>query len=150
VANDFFNNQKNNLMKRWQLALTFAFALFVAASAQGQDRHLDYDDGSNAFTVGKTVLANWSYDDYWYAAKIEAVSNDKFWVRYLDGEGEWLTTTELSFFSLNVGDKIFAKPEGDLVYKSAEVGKREGDKVFVKYAETGETGWTTLANIRIK
>lgn len=134
--------------------LILGLAIFLAIpslQAQGE-RHFDMaEDGeSSALAVGKIILANWSYDDFWYAGKIEKVSHDKYFVRFFDNEGEWLTTENLSFLTLGEGDKVFCKPAESLVYKLAEIGKVEGEKVFVKYVEDGVTEWSQVGNIRLK
>ncbi|MFK7950472.1 MAG: tudor domain-containing protein [Saprospiraceae bacterium] len=128
------------------------FTLLLAFSTlQAQPKHFDMaEDGSSVFGVGKIVLANWSYDDFWYAGKIEKVSHDKYFVRFFDNETEWMTTETMTFIYLGEGDKVFCKSEGSLVYKSAEIGKIEGEKVFVKYLDTGVTEWNSIGNIRIK
>jgi hypothetical protein len=96
------------------------------------------------------MLANWSYDDFWYAGKIEKTSHDQYFVRFYDNEGEWLTTENLTILYLGEGDQIFCKAENSLVYKLAEIGKVDGEKVFVKYIEDNVTEWSGISNIRIK
>ncbi len=128
------------------LLFLFAFALNVSA----QEKHYDLAENTTTFTVGKTILANWSYDEYWYAGKIEKVSHDKYLVRFYDNELEWVTSDKLAFLTLDSGDKIFSKGDGELIYKLAEVGKIEDGKVFVKYEESGKTEWCTISNIRVK
>ncbi len=124
--------------------------MFFALSASAQERHFDLEEASSSFTVGKVVLANWSYDDYWYAGKIEKVSHDKFLVRFYDNELEWVTSDKLTFLTISTGDEIFSKGEGELIYKLAEVGKIENEKVFVKYLDSGETEWCNISDIRLK
>jgi hypothetical protein len=107
-------------------------------------------EGIEILSIGKIVLANWSYDDFWYAGKIEKTSHDQYFVRFYDNEGEWLTTENLTILYLGEGDQIFCKAENSLVYKLAEIGKVDGEKVFVKYIEDNVTEWSGISNIRIK
>jgi len=137
-------------MKITKIILGFSFVMFLALNVSAQERHFDLEEAASSFSIGKVVLANWSYDDYWYAGKIEKVSHDKYLVRFYDNELEWVTSDKLTFLTLNEGDEIFSKGDGELIYKLAEVGKIENGKVFVKYSETGETEWCDIANIRLK
>ena len=81
---------------------------------------------------------------------MEKVSHDKYLVRFYDNELEWVTSDKISFFTVTVGDKIFSKGEGKLIYKLAAVEKIEDEKVFVKYEESGETEWCSISEIRLK
>jgi hypothetical protein len=137
-------------MKITKFTLGLLFVLVFALNGSAQERYYDLAEEVSAFSIGKTVLANWSYDEYWYAGKIEKVSHNKYLVRFYDNELEWVTSDELTFFTIAVGDKIFSKGEGELIYKLAEVGKIEGKKVFVKYEESGETEWCSISDIRLK
>jgi hypothetical protein len=140
-------------MKIKTILLAFALVLTVFTLQAQPERHFDLaeqGEGIEMLSVGKIVLANWSYDDFWYAGKIEKTSHDKYFVRFYDNEGEWLTTENLTILYLGEGDQIFCKPENSLVYKLAEIGKVDGEKVFVKYVEDGVTEWTQISNIRIK
>lgn len=133
-------------------AILLGLTLLLAIPSLQAQKHFDIaEEGESvAFGMGKIVLANWSYDDFWYAGKIEKVSHDKYFVRFYDNEGEWLTTENMTFLYLGEGDKAFCKPADGLVYKLVEIGKIEGEKVFVKYIETGETEWNEIGNLRIK
>lgn len=128
------------------------FALILSfSSLHAQERHFDFNkEHNNVFSIGKIVLANWSYDDFWYAGKIEKVSYDKYFVRFYDNETEWMTTEDLTFIYLGEGDEVFCKANGSLVYKSAEIGKIDGEKIFVKYLDSGITEWNSIGNIRVK
>lgn len=136
-------------LQTYLLGLTLLLA-FSTLQAQ-PERHFDVaEESSSVFATGKVVLANWSYDDFWYAGKIEKVSHDKYFVRFFDNETEWMTTENMTFIYLGEGDEVFCKSKGSLVYKSAEIGKIDGEKIFVKYLETGVTEWNSIGNIRIK
>lgn len=140
-------------MKIKTILLAFALVLTVLTLQAQPERHFDVtegDAGVEMLSVGKIVLANWSYDDFWYAGKIEKTSHDKYFIRFYDNEGEWLTTENLTILYLGEGDQVFCKPENGLVYKLAEIGKVDGEKVFVKYVEDGTTEWTSIGNVRIK
>lgn len=132
--------------------ILLGFTLLLAVSTlQAQERQYDLaEESTSVFGIGKIVLANWSYDDFWYAGKIEKVSHDKYFVRFFDNETEWMTTESMTFIYLGEGDEVFCKAEGSLVYKSAEIGKIDGEKIFVKYLDTGVTEWNSIGNIRIK
>ena len=133
--------------------LLFGLIIFLAIpSLQAQERHFDLaeEEETSMLSVGKVILANWSYDDFWYAGKVEKVSHDKYFVRFYDNEGEWLSTESMTMLFLGEGDEIFCKPENSLVYKLAEIGKIEGEKIFVKYVENGVTEWNEIGNIRLK
>lgn len=137
-------------MKVTNIILGLTFVLLSVLNVSAQERHFDLADDAATFSIGKTVLANWSYDEYWYAGKIEKVSHDKYLIRFYDNELEWVTSDKLTFLMLNTGDEIFSKGEGELIYKLAEVGKIESERVFVKYLDSGKTEWCNIADIRLK
>ncbi len=135
--------------------LFFGLVMLLAIpslQAQGGEKHFDLaeEGGASVLSIGKIVLANWSYDDFWYAGKVEKISHDKYFVRFYDNEGEWLTTENLTTFFLGEGDQVFCKASGGLIYKLAEIGKIEGEKIFLKYVEDGSTEWNEIGNIRLK
>ena len=134
-------------LRTYLLGLTLLLAF---STVQAQERQFDMTEkGTSTFAVGKIVLANWGYDDFWYAGKIEKVSHDKYFVRFFDNETEWMTTETIAFIYLGEGDEVFCKSKNSLVYKSAEIGKIDGERVFIKYMETGLTEWNSIGNIRI-
>jgi hypothetical protein len=138
-------------IRNFLLALTLVFAVFkLQAQPERQFDITEKGEVAEMYSVGKIVLANWSYDDFWYAGKIENTSHGKYFVRFYVNEGEWLTTENLTVLYLVAGDKVFCKSVNSLVYKLAEIGKIEGEKVFVKYVENGVTEWNDISNIRIK
>ena len=125
--------------------------LLVFSPVQAQKRQFDLaDKNTSVFKVGKIVLANWSYDDFWYAGKIEKISHDRYFIRFYDNESEWMTIENMTFVYLREGDKVFCRKEGSLVYRTAEIGKIDNEKIFVKYLGTGITEWNSIGNIRIK
>jgi hypothetical protein len=133
------------------LALALISTVFTLQAQP--EKYFDLEEeseGIEILSIGKIVLANWSYDDFWYAGKIEKTSHDQYFVRFYDNEGEWLTTENLTILYLGEGDQIFCKAENSLVYKLAEIGKVDGEKVFVKYIEDNVTEWSGISNIRIK
>jgi hypothetical protein len=68
-------------MKIKTILLAFALVLTVFTLQAQPERHFDLaeqGEGIEMLSVGKIVLANWSYDDFWYAGKIEKTSHDKY------------------------------------------------------------------------
>jgi DNA repair protein Crb2 Tudor domain len=83
--------------------------------------------------VGSRVFANWSHDEYWYPATILSLEGDQVFVRFDDGDKEWMARDHLMPIDLEVGDAVVCKYKSGLYYFPAHILQMEGGRISVQY-----------------
>lgn len=109
--------------------------------------------------VGDRVLANWSHDEYWYPATLRTVAGSRIYIRFDDGDKEWVTLDRLMSIDIEVGDDVLCKYKGGRYYYPAHILELEGEKICVQYEydkdespddpSMGEKEWTTISAVRV-
>lgn len=141
-------------------SFTVLMIITLGATALAQQPHYDLMDGNSAITksmfdgnapitVGQRVLANWKYDEFWYTGSVEQIDGEKYFVKFDDNDGEWVLREQLTPINLGKGSRVFSKKDGELVYKIAEVGDVDGERILLRYFEDNKTEWNELRNIRL-
>jgi len=101
------------------------------------------------FTVGKTVAAKWSDDNY-YLAKIKAVTDGKYEIDYEDGSQGTVSEEEMKEIPakpvLNVGDKVLAVWSGGKFY-SGTVEEVKAKGAIVKWDDGSEPSMVEFGKI---
>lgn len=146
-------------MKQIIFTVLMTITLSFATSAQDGQPHYDLMDGDgtskslfdgkSSVAVGEKVLANWSYDEFWYSGNVEKIEEDKYFVKFDDNDGEWVLRQQLTPINIEKGSRVFCKKEGELVYKIAEVGEIDGERILLRYFEDKKTEWNIIRNIRL-
>ena len=86
--------------------------------------------------IGRLVVeffANWSHDEYWSPTKIRSFEGDQVFVRFDDGDKEWIARDHLMPIDLEVGDAVVCKYKSGLYYFQAHRLQMEGERISVQY-----------------
>jgi hypothetical protein len=89
--------------------------------------------------VGSRVFANWSHDEYWSLATIRSLGGDQVFVRFDDGDKEWMARDHLMPIDLEVGDAVVCKYKSGLYYFPAHILQMEGGRISVQYNHDATT-----------
>lgn len=98
--------------------------------------------------VGDRVLANWSHDEYWYPATIRTIDGERFYIRFDDGDKEWVASDRMMYIDIEVGDRVHCRWKGGPYYYPGRVARQEGENIFVHY-DDGDKERTTISFVRV-
>jgi ribosomal protein L40E len=74
--------------------------------------------------VGDRVLANWTHDEYWYPATIQTIDGERYYIRFDDGDKEWVTSDFLMRIDIEVGDRVHSRWKGGPYYYPGRVASK--------------------------
>jgi len=147
--------------------LTGSYCNFPAGGSVATETLTFSHELKSDWQVGDAMLGNWSYDPFWYPGTILEKEDDRFLVRFADGDEEWLGPSRMMPDRLTVGDMVFqtyglfhngdeptgpgqALPEGVTVERltnSCRIIHRQGDRLVLE-ARDGRRDTTGIEYIR--
>ncbi len=98
--------------------------------------------------VGDRVLADWTHDAYWYPATIRNVDGERFYIRFDDGDKEWVTSDRLMQIDIEVGDRVHCRWKEGAYYYPGRVASIDGERIHVHY-DDGDKERTTISFARV-
>ena len=101
-----------------------------------------------AWQVGDRVLARWR-DQYFYPARVRAVSGARCQVDFDDGDVDWVPAAQLLEPDVKVGTRVFARVGGGPAFFPGVVSQQKGETLQVRY-DDGDEEWTTLSMVRLQ
>jgi hypothetical protein len=117
-------------------------------AVKGEEFRLPKSLYSGKWNAGDVALVKWSGDAYWYPASIDAVKDDMYFVRYLDGDSEWRLEKYIRQEALKEGDVVFGNFKGKGKYYRGRIAGRDGDNIFIKY-DDGDEEHTVIGRVRV-
>ncbi len=99
-----------------------------------------------AFIRGQAVLANWSKDEWYYAATVSKLGRGRFEVAYADGTKEWLKPEALRSRDGLAGKKAEARWKKDGKYYACTIEESTEKTATVRYEDksTDTVKWADL------
>ncbi len=146
---------------------------------EGSKIHIEYDDGEPEWTSpgllrilpeqwknqfsererlpgsewipGDRVLAQWvPQDPFWYPGTIQMIEAKGLEVYFDDGDHASVPPDKVKRVDIDVGGRVFARWQGGPAYYPARVVGKDGDKILVRYDDTGEEEKTTISLVRVR
>lgn len=133
------------------------------------DEVLSFSHSLRSWESGDTLLANWSRDPFWYPATvIDKTDDDRYQVRFADGDEEWIGRSRMIAELLTVGDLVYHtrglfhrdadgqrastnlppdEVEASRVASPCKIIGRDGDAIRLQYGD-GATVTTSIEYIR--
>jgi len=106
--------------------------------------------GSNhhGYPVGTRVIANWQGRGAWFLGEVAAVSLDRVFIRYIDGDEEWVTLDRVMEPKLVVGLRVVARWQRCPAWYPGVIAAMEGGRVGIQYFD-GDQEWTEPDLVRV-
>ena len=100
------------------------------------------------YEYGDIILVNWSKDEYWYPAMIDSKTGEKYFVSFLNGDGDWTNEALMVSENLKTGDVVYGNLRGHGRYYKGRILDRKGMTLIIQY-DDGSVETTTLASVRV-